>query len=91
VRPVPGPYGQGGLDGLAGQSHGSPGPHRGDVERPRASAVSALPTLRIRHPRRSRLPLVMLMLIGTAGASVGVWFAVGGGDATAPSAVVQKA
>ena len=117
VRPVAGPYGQGGLDGYAGQNHGTPGgpgmgmrgpgmqggfgahqaiqPAGRTALGPRSPAA-AVPTLMIRHPSRSRFPLVVLAMIGAAGAAVGVWFAVGAGgdgDAAAPAhrAVVQKA
>ena len=106
VRPVPGPYGHGGLDGYAGQSHGTQGgPGMGMRPAPQIGPsqsipggpagergrVAAVPTMMIRHRSRSRVPLVLLAVVGVAGVAVGVWFTIAehGEAAPAPS-VVQK-
>ena len=101
VRPVHGPFGQGGLDGFAGQSgldsftsHGTPGllGTAGSTGRP-AAAAAAAPTLKIRVPRRSGFPLVAFALLGAAAVAAGAWFMAGTTEepAAAPSPTTDRA
>ena len=103
VRPVHGPFGQGGLDGFAGQngldsftSHGTPGglatDHHGAAPRATGRPAAAVPpTLKIRVARRSSLPLVAFALVGAAAVAGGAWFLVGRADQAAPSPASDRA
>ncbi len=73
-------------DGVPSQAPGAFGPvYPGDVT-DRVRVSGARPTQKIRHPGRARLPIVALVIVGVAGALVGVWLAVGrDGGSTAPA------
>jgi hypothetical protein len=47
--------------------------------------VAARPTLIVRRPRSSRLPLAVLAVVGAAGAVVGVWLAIHNDTSTEPA------
>jgi hypothetical protein len=78
--------GPGEPDGMARQAPGAFGPvNTGDIT-DRVRTSGARPTLLIRRRTRTRLPLLALVIVGAAGALVGVWLAVGrDGGSTAPA------
>lgn len=60
--------------------------HGADDTTDQVVRASARPTLIVRRPRSSRLPLAVLAVVGAAGAVVGVWLAIRSDASTEPAA-----
>lgn len=60
-------------------------PHAEEEVTERVRTASARPTMIVRHPRSTRIPIAVVALVGAAGALVGVWLAIGSEELASPT------